>query len=59
MYDWWTAERPTLSAPGKYESISRALSDWKRAKSKCGGLVYAPVLQPDGSYRMEWTHEVS
>lgn len=56
MYAWWRAEKPHLSAPGKYESISRALTEHAKAVAQ-PSAVYAPVEQPDGTYKMEWVQE--
>lgn len=56
MYAWWRAEKPHLSAPGKYESISRALAEHGKVAAQ-PSAVYAPVQQPDGTYRMEWITE--
>lgn len=56
MYGWWVINKPTLSAPGKYEAISRALAEWRK-QAQATQLVYVPVEQPDGTFRMEWINE--
>ncbi len=51
MYAWWRTAKPHLSAPGKYEAISRAMAEYLKTQP---ALSYEPVQQPDGTFKREW-----